>query len=195
MAMTKVSVMLVVLISLGSGALAQGLLPDLPYPGGYTFLRYEIRAPGKATLQWILEVIPKDDSYEVKMAFTREIPASERFSLFNVYMGVETMGTEGFPLASLFSVWDKEIEPGKSYFLRRRARLVTEGEAEVLGIPVVTGIYLHPDYPDLQAVVYIPRLSHRALVLFPPYFRMEKKEGDGWSVVEEIELVEFAHEG
>ncbi len=193
--MAKVSVMLIVLISLGSGVLAQGLLPELPYPGGYTFLRYEIRAPGKAALQWTLEVIPEDDSYEVKMAFVRKIPASERFSLFGVYMGVDMMGAEDLPLASLFSVWDKEIEPGKSYFLRKRARLVTEGEAEILGIPVITGIYLHPDHPDLRAVVYIPRLSHRALVLFPPYFRVEKKEGDGWGVVEEIELVEFAHEG
>lgn len=181
------------LMFLGIGTLAQGFLPELPYPGGYTFLRYEIRVTDGPALQWILEIIPKDDSYEARVTFVRKIPASEEFSLFGVYTGAETVDIEGLPLTSLFSVWDKELEPGKSYLLRGRARLIAEKEAEILGIPVIAGIYIHPDYPDLRAVVYLPRLKQRALLFFPPYLRVEKKADGEWTVVEEIELVEFEH--
>ena len=193
MAMARAFGVSAALALLGLWALAQGLPTQLPYSGGYTFLHYEFRVPGERPFQWILEVIPKNDSYHVKTSFIREIPASEGFSLVGVYAGV--LDVDAIPLMPVFYMWDKEIEPGKSYFLRKGARLITEKETEILGIPVVTGIYLHPDHSDLRTVVYIPRLSHRPLLIFPPYLRLEKKEGNGWSLVIEVELVEFEHEG
>ncbi|NOX44702.1 MAG: hypothetical protein GXO72_03045 [Caldiserica bacterium] len=183
--------------ALGIGAWAQGLLPELPYPGGHTLLRYEIRAPDKPPSDWILEVIPKGEAYEIRMTFVRAVPGAEGFSLLGAVMGIGLMeGDTGLlPLAPLFSLWDKAIEAGKSYLLRGRARLTTEREDEILGIPVVVGIYVHPSFPDQRALVYIPRLSHRALLFFPPYLRIEERADGGYRTLEEIELVEFKHDG
>ena len=184
-------------VALGIGVWAQGLLPDLPYPGGHTLLRYEIRAPDEPPSDWILEVVPKGETYEVRMTFVRTVPRAEGFSLLGAVMGTGVLEGNGglIPLAPIFSLWDKEIEPGKSYLLRGRARLVTEREDEILGIPVVVGIYIHPSYPDQRALVYIPYRSHRALLFFPPYLRIEEKVDGEYRTLEEIELVEFEHGG
>jgi hypothetical protein len=192
----KVLTVLALMGAFGLGVYAQGFLPELPYPGGYTFLRYEVRVPDKPPYSWVLEVLPKGDAYEVLVTFVREVSASEEFSLFGVFMGAGLLeeGMGMLPLAPLFSLWDKKIEVGRSYLLRERARLITEREDEVLGIPVVAGTYVHPSYPDQRAIVYIPRLPHRALLFFPPYLRVEEKDEGEYRLVEEIELVEFKHE-
>jgi len=176
---------------------AQGFLPELPYPGGYTFLRYEVREPGEPALGWILEVVPKEEgAYEVRMTMVSEVSDTEGFSLLRTFMGAGTLegGADVIPLAPIFSLWDKEIEAGKSYLLRERARFITEREDEILGIPVVVGTYVHPLFPRQRAVIYLPRLSHRALLLFPPYIRVEEKADGEYRLVQEIELVEFVHE-
>lgn len=193
----KVPSVFAALFVLGLGICAQGILPELPYPGGYTFLRYEIRTPDAPPVGWILEVTPRDGRYEVRMTVVWEVPASEEFPLFEALMGAGMMGDggEGLPLVPLFSLWDKEIEVGKSYLLRERARLITERGDVFLGIPVIVGTYLHPGYPDLRATVYIPELPRRALFPLPPYLRVEEKEDGDYRLVEEIELVEFRHEG
>ena len=178
------------------GIWAQGFFPELPYPGGYTFLRYEVRGPDGPASSWILEVVPKGESYEVRMTMVNEISDTEGFSLLRTFMGAGTLegGADVIPLAPIFSLWDKEIEAGKSYLLRERARLITEREDEILGIPVVVGTYVHPLFPRQRAVIYLPRLSHRALLLFPPYIRVEEKADGEYRLVQEIELVEFVHE-
>ena len=182
---------------IAAGTWAQGLLPELPYPGGYTFLRYEVREPGEPALGWILEVVPKEEgAYEVRMTIVSEVSDTEGFSLLGSFMGAGMWEGEAdvLPLTPIFSLWDKEVEVGKNYLLRERARFITEREDEILGIPVVVGTYIHPAFPQQRAVVYLPRLSHRALLFFPPYIRVEEKADGEYQLMQEIELVEFVHE-
>lgn len=192
----RTSIALIAVMTFGLFVCAQSFLSELPYPGGYTFLRYEVRVPDKPPFSWILEVLPEEDTYEVRMTFVREVPASEGFSLFGIFMGagLPEQGTDMVPLASIFSLWDKELAVGKNYLLRERARFITEREGEILGIPVVVGTYVHPSFPDQRAIVYIPFLSHRAFLFFPPYFRVEEKTNGEYQLLQEIELVEFRHE-
>lgn len=187
----------VAFVALGLGIWAQGFLPELPYPGGYTFLRYEIRALDEPPLRWAIEVVPREGSYEVRITIITEVPSSEDFSLLGAFMGTGTFAGEADvpPLAPIFSLWDKEVEAGKSYLLPERARFVTEREDNILGIPVVVGTYVHPARPRQRAIVYLPLLSHRALLLFPPYFRVEEEADGGYRLVQEMELVEFRHGG
>lgn len=179
------------ILGLGLGLLAQGLSPALPYPGGYTFLRYEVRDAQGNVSTWIMEVLPQDGGYQVRISFVRTIPAQKEFSLLGAFME----GGQGMPsLAPLFSLWDKKLQAGKTYLLQGHARLVTEREDEFLGIPVVVGTYTSPIYPHQRAIVYLPHLSHRAFLLFPPYLRVEGKVGGKYRLVQEIKLVEFKHE-
>jgi len=53
---------------------------------------------------------------------------------------------------------------------------------------------VHPLFPRQRAVIYLPRLSHRALLLFPPYLRVEEKTDGEYRLIEEMELVKFVHE-
>ncbi len=183
----------IVLVAVGLSSLGQGLFPGLPYPGGYTLLRYEIRSGAEPPSTWTIEVVPRDGRYEVGFSVSRSVP-SQGFSLLGGWMQV------AFPKAMeavfpIFSLWGREIEPGKTYILRDRARLVTEDQRTFLGIPVVVARLLHPRFPDLKVTVYVPEPSHQPFLPFPPYVLVEERSGEGYSALLEIKLVEFVHEG
>lgn len=155
-------------------------------------MRYEIRAEAERPSTWTIEVIPQGEHYEVHFTVSQSVPA-QGFSLQGGVM--EAMLPEAVEvLFSVLSFWGREIELGKTYILRERARLVTEKQIMFLGIPVVAARLLHPRHPDLRVTVYVPRLSHQPLLPLPPYLRVEEERDGIYHTVREIELVEFVHE-
>ncbi|HIC96398.1 TPA: hypothetical protein EYP12_07230 [Candidatus Bipolaricaulota bacterium] len=182
----------------GAIALAQ-LFGMGEYPGGHLKTVYEIfseESPNPATFS--LEIVPLPDGNFKITSITEAIEPKERvelglFSLF--FLGYSLRPEEEqLDLTPLLALGEREVEPNKSYVLEGGARLITQDRAEIAGIEVVMGTYIHPDYPDQRAIIALPDGATRRLLPFPPLLQVERREGGQFKITAKVELIEFLHE-
>jgi hypothetical protein len=164
------------------------------YPGGQLRTVYSITgeddpSPGSYTL----EITPEGDKFRVRTVF-ESLEAQEDIDVGVFGFGFGFRPEERIDLTPLSALDEREVEPGKSLVLPGGARLQTQEAAEIASVPVVMAVYTHPDFPDQRAIVAIPGVETRRLLVFPPLVQVEREEGDTFEVITKIELIEFARE-
>ncbi len=182
----------------GAIALAQ-LFGMGEYPGGHLRTVYEIfseESPNPATFS--VEITPLAGGNYRITSTTEAIQSQDNvelglFSLF--FLGYSfSPQSKKLDLAPLTALGEREIEPNKEYVLADHARLFTQDKAQIAGVDVIIGTYIHPDYPDQRAIIGLSDVPTRKLLSFPPLLQVERKEGGGYQVVDKVELIEFLHE-
>lgn len=183
------------------GALALAQLFGMgKYPGGHLKTVYRITSEASPNPAYFtLEITPQPDGNYKVVSITEAVESQDQielglFSLF--FLGYSLRPeSDKIDLTPLQALNEREVEPHKTYVLEGGARLITQDEAQIAGVRVIMGTYIHPEYPDQRAVVALPDVETRKLLPLPPLLRVEQVAGGGqWEPLDTIELVEFVYE-
>lgn len=175
------------------------------YPGGRLSTVYEIEQSNHESgpTSYIIEIAPDGDRYEVtKTIIDRGQTADDLKAGFGLSGIMASIGVRVTPqadsidLSPLSALDEREVEmaPDESYLLPDGARLTTAERAQIAGIDVVMGTYLHPDYPEQRVQIALTDQATNTLLYFPPLLVTEKRGADGsFETVYRLELIEFDH--
>jgi hypothetical protein len=182
---------LTLLMLIGGGwALAQ-VFGIGPYSGGTLTAVYRLtnmeNDPSPATLT--LKIVPEGSKFKVTETF--ELLADSAQLQVLVFSHGFAHVPKGYldmtPISALETIG--RSQPNREILLPEGAKLVTSEEVVIGGVKAVKGIYTHPKFEDQRAIVAISDLESRKILPYPPLLRIEKKEGDKWTLVALTELV------
>lgn len=173
----------------GSWALAQ-IFGIGPYTGGTLTVVYRLtnmeNDPSPATLT--LKIVPEGSKFRVTETF--ELLAERDQLQVMVFSHGFVHVPKGYLDMTPISALDaREVQPNREILLPEGAKLVTRGEVTIGGVKAVEGTYTHPKFEDQRAIIAISDLESRKILPYPPLLRIEKKEGEKWTLVALTELV------
>ncbi len=173
----------------GSWALAQ-VFGIGPYTGGTLTVVYRLtnmeNDPSPATLT--LKIVPEGSKFRVTETF--ELLAERDQLQVMVFSHGFVHVPKGYLDMTPISALDaREVQPNREILLPEGAKLVTRGEVTIGGVKAVEGTYTHPKFEDQRAIIAISDLESRKIFPYPPLLRIEKKEGEKWTLVALTELV------
>lgn len=192
---------LVLLFTVGYSGTA-GIFGMEEYPGGSLKTVFEIEEPEEGSPVRIYSMIvePEKDTYRVTEKISSPGRDSENVnSMFGASGGAgatgsqyEEKGSPNIDSSPLSALDDRnvEVKPNQQYILPDGGRLVTQGMAEIAGISVVMGIFVHSNYPNQRLKLAFASNEIQDMLLFPPL--LERIENGKIEI--RIQLVEFHHE-
>ena len=182
------------ILSVAGLALAQ-IFGLTNYPGGqvkavYSTTQEGVSNPGSFTF----EIVPEGEDFRVtstsESTQTLEDLSSGAFGTFLFGLGFRR-NPDQIDLSPLFALDEREVQPKKKLLLPGGANLETQAAAEMAGLPVVRGIYTHPDFPDQRVLLAFSDGATRKLLPFPPLLQLQKRQGAEFVTTTSIELVAF----
>jgi len=181
---------LTLLMLIGGGwALAQ-VFGIGPYSGGTLTAVYRLtnmeNDPSPATLT--LKIAPEGSKFKVTETFEL-LADSAQLQVLVFSHGFAHVPKGYLDMTPISALDTREVAPNKEILLPEGAKLVTSEEVVIGGVKAVKGIYTHPKFEDQRAIVAISDLESRKILPYPPLLRIEKKEGDKWTLVALTELV------
>jgi hypothetical protein len=181
---------LTLLMLIGGGwALAQ-VFGIGPYSGGTLTAVYRLtnmeNDPSPATLT--LKIVPEGSKFKVTETFEL-LADSAQLQVLVFSHGFAHVPKGYLDMTPISALDTREVAPNKEILLPEGAKLVTSEEVVIGGVKAVKGIYTHPKFEDQRAIVAISDLESRKILPYPPLLRIEKKEGDKWTLVALTELV------
>ncbi len=173
----------------GSWALAQ-VFGIGPYSGGTLTAIYRLtnmeNDPSPATLT--LKIVPEAQKFRVTETF--ELLADQAQLQVLVFSHGFAHVPKGYLDMTPISALDtREVQPNREILLPEGAKLITSEEVVIGGVKAVKGVYTHPKFEDQRAIIAISDLESRKILPYPPLLRIEKREGDKWTLVALTELV------
>lgn len=176
--------MLVILTVAGSSwGLAQ-IFGIGPFNGGTLTVVYHLTEvdndpdPGVLTLK----VSPENGKFKVTETYEK-IAAQDQLQVMVFSHGFSHAPKGYLDLTPISALDTREILPNKEILLPEGAKLVTTEEVVIGGVKAVQGIYTHPSYEDQRAIIAISDVESRKTLPYPPLLRIEKLEGQNWTLV------------
>jgi hypothetical protein len=181
---------LTLLMLIGGGwALAQ-IFGIGPYSGGTLTVIYRLtnmeNDPSPATLT--LKIVPEGSKFKVTETFEL-LADSAQLQVLVFSHGFAHVPKGYLDMTPISALDNREVQPNREILLPEGAKLVTSEEVVIGGVKAVKGIYTHPKFEDQRAIVAISDLESRKILPYPTLLRIEKKEGDKWTLVALTELV------
>jgi hypothetical protein len=181
---------LTLLMLIGGGwALAQ-VFGIGPYSGGTLTVIYRLTnmendlSPATLTLK----IVPEGSKFKVTETFEL-LADSAQLQVLVFSHGFAHVPKGYLDMTPISALDNREVQPNREILLPEGAKLVTSEEVVIGGVKAVKGIYTHPKFEDQRAIVAISDLESRKILPYPPLLRIEKKEGDKWTLVALTELV------
>lgn len=173
----------------GSWALAQ-VFGIGPYTGGTLTVVYRLtnmeNDPSPATLT--LKIVPEGSKFRVTETFEL-LAERDQLQVIIFSHGFAHVPKGYLDMTPITALDTRAVEPNREILLPEGAKLVTRGEVTIGGVKAVEGTYTHPKFEDQRAIIAISDLESRKILPYPPLLRIEKKEGEKWTLVALTELV------
>ncbi|MCX8104140.1 MAG: hypothetical protein N3E42_06940 [Candidatus Bipolaricaulota bacterium] len=182
------ALMLLTLIG-GSWALAQ-IFGIGPYAGGTLTIVYRLTdrendpSPGTLTLK----IVPEGSRFKVTETFEL-LAERDQLSVLVFSHGFSHVPKGYLDMTPISALDTREVLPNREILLPEGAKLVTSEEVLIAGVKAVRGVYTHPKFEDQRAIIAISDLESRKILPYPPLLRVEKKDGDKWTLVALTELM------
>lgn len=183
------AVLMVLAVLGGSWALAQ-VFGIGPYSGGTLTVTYRLtnmeNDPSPATLT--LKVTPEGSKFRVTETFEL-LAERDQLQVLVFSHGFAHVPKGYLDMTPISALDTRVVEPNKEIILPEGAKLITSEEVVIGGVKAVKGVYTHPKFEDQRAIIAISDLESRKILPYPPLLRIEKREGDKWTLVALTELV------
>ena len=180
---TILSILAILTVAGSSWGLAQ-IFGIGPFSGGTLTVVYRLTDvdndpnPGVLTLK----VSPENGKFKVTETYEK-LAEQDEIQVF-VFSHGFTHARKGYlDLTPISALDTREVLPDKEILLPEGAKLVTTEEVIIGGVKAVQGIYTHPNYEDQRAIIAIGDVESRKILTYPPLLRIEKQEGEIWTLV------------
>lgn len=180
---TILSILAIFTVAGSSWGLAQ-IFGVGPFSGGALTVVYHLTEidndpdPGVLTLK----VSPENGKFKVIETYEK-LAAEDEIQVFVFSHGFSHAPKGYLDLTPISALDTREVLPDKEILLPDGAKLVTAEEVIIGGVKAVQGIYTHPSYEDQRAIVAISDVESRKILPYPPLLRIEKQEGENWTLV------------
>ncbi len=189
LATLRTALVVLTLLTSGGWALAQ-IFGVGPYAGGTLTIVYRLTdkendpSPGTLTLR----VVPEGNKFRVMETFEL-LAERDQLSILVFSHGFAHVPKGLLDMTPISALDTREVQPNREILLPEGAKLVTRGEVTIAGVKAVEGTYTHPKFEDQRAIIAISDLESRKILPYPPLLRIEKKEGDKWTLTALTELL------